>query len=139
MMDPRWNSLANKGVSIVPGEYGSASYLHGVTDEQFASAVPDLRRVKVKELHLQTTQLTDQSIDGIRKVTTLERINAIHTDFTVDGLMRLSTLPRLRLLYVPEGQFTDDELMRLRAALPNVRVEETRQGSYRFKPTTQAA
>ena len=64
MMDPHWNSLAKKGVSYSPGDYHSAVYTLGVTDEQFAAAVPDFKWVKIRKLNFQETQLTDRSIAG---------------------------------------------------------------------------
>jgi hypothetical protein len=142
MMSPTWEALADKGVSYAPGEYDSAIYNRGVTDKQFAAAVPDLRKVGIKKLHLQDTQLTDASIDGILQLRKLERLDINTADFTADGLVRLAGLPRLKLMYVPRGQFTEEELTRIREALPNARVEGDRLGSERFNkpdPQTQPA
>ena len=143
MLDPRWNSLSEKGVSWVPGEYDSASYLHGVTDEQFAEGVPDLRKLKLRELHLQHTELTDESINGILQLTTVQRINIGGNNFSAGGLMRLAALPQLRRLRVPQGQFAAAELKRLREVMPKADVGEWAMDAYRYRksadPTTAPA
>src|SRR6188768_3933107 len=80
MMDSHWNSLAKKGVSSSPGEYHSAVYTLGATDEQFAAAVPDFKKVKIRYLNFQETQLTDRSIDGLLQLRNLERLQLVRQD-----------------------------------------------------------
>ena len=138
MFSPRWQSLSKKGVSYVPGNYGSASYLHGVTDEQFASGLRDLEKLKLWDLHLQHTELTDASIDGILRLKTLRQLNIGDNDFTAAGVARLAALPRLRQLYVPEGQLPAEQLEDLRAAMPNAAVTEWHIGAERYRPPADA-
>ena len=133
MLSPRWHSLVNKGVNYVPGDYGSADYLAGCSDKQFAAAVEDLRKVKIRELNFQSTELTDQSIDGVLRLDRLQALYVNGADFSADGLARLSALPRLKRLYVAQGQFTEEELSRIADALPAVRVAVTPTGAYRYE------
>src|SRR5687768_198242 len=138
MLSPRWHSLVDKGVNYVPGEYGSAAYLAGCSDKQFAAAVEDLRKVKIWELNFQNTELTDQSIDGVLRLDRLQVLYVNGADFSANGLVRLSALPRLRRLYVAEGQFSEGELSRIADELPEVRVSVTPTGAYRYENRNHA-
>ena len=119
-LDPRWNSLMDKGVNTIPGEFHYAFFNEPVTDEQFAAAVPQLRAVGVRSLGLSETRITDASIDEILKLTSLKRLDVYLTQLTAEGLLRLAELPRLELLVIGRGEFTAQEVQKLKAAFPEV-------------------
>ena len=138
MMDPRWHALAKHGVAFVPGESGHATFLMGTTtDEEFMEVVDDLKRVRVRHLDLKDTGLTDASIEGLLQLKHLEVLEANATNFSAEGLARLGTLPRLRRVYVANGQFSEEELSRLRSALPA--IEPNMLGEWNYLPSTNPA
>lgn len=126
--------MLKQGVSYVPGDYQGAVFVHGnTTDEMFAKAVDDLKKTRIKNVSLQHTKLTDQSIGELLELKRLETLYVNGTAFTAAGLTRLSALPRLKQLYVAEGQFTEEEQARIRAALPTVELHPSPMGAWRFE------
>lgn len=124
-IDPRWNHLAEQHVATIPGEFHHAFFNRPVTDEQFTAAVPGLRSVGVRELGVSRTRITDASIDQMLTLKNLERLDVDQTRLSAEGLTRLHSLPKLRTLVVARGQYSPDDLQKLRAALPEVDVIET--------------
>lgn len=93
----------------------------GLTDK----AMPEIAKLmSLEELQLSRNNITDKSIDQILKLKKLERLNLADTRVTINGLLRLKALPRLKCLLFRLTDFQEDDLKRLKTALPKVILEE---------------
>ena len=118
------------GPGIVPASFSFVSHI-----------APGLRR-----LYLINTNLSDQALDHVAKLTGLTYLQTFGNSFTDDGVQQLTTLQNVEYLYLEEETLsagalafvralphlvrlglqdmplTEEELADLRAALPGVQV-----------------
>ena len=77
---------------------------------------------KLKRLHLERTNVGDEWIANLTKLTTLEYLNLYDTKITDKSLDHLAGLKKLRQLYVWQTEVTDAGIAKLKKALPAVSV-----------------
>ncbi len=93
----------------------------GLTDK----SIPEIAKLtELEQLQLSRNNITDKSIDQILKLQKMVRLNLSDTRVTLKGLLRLKALPQLRCLLFRLTDLKEDELKRLKTALPKVILEE---------------
>jgi hypothetical protein len=97
--------------------------LNNVTDEDLAY----LRNFKqVRKLSLGLSHISDAGLVPIRELEQLESLDLYGNSVTGKGLEHLKSLPRLRVLYIGNTDVTSEEVLELRADLPNVKIYDGR-------------
>lgn len=93
---------------------------HGLSD----SALVHLRKCKrLKHLYFHDeNQITDDGLENLRGMTTLETLNIHGSRVTDKGLEVLATLPNLKLLNVPSATVTHDAVSKLQRRLPRLKI-----------------
>ena len=77
---------------------------------------------KLTRLHLERTNVGDEGIANLTKLTTLEYLNLYGTKITDKSLDHLAGLKNLRQLYVWQTDVTDAGIAKFKKALPAVSV-----------------
>ncbi len=96
-------------------------YLQGtqISDEALRTVG---RLSELTRLHLENTGITDAGLPHLRQLDRLEYLNLYGTQVSDEGLQILSEMPNLRRVYLWQTKVTDAGLARLQAALPTAMV-----------------
>ena len=118
-----YKELGRYGGYTIVGDPPNVAFASELSDERFAEALPLLKKVRVQDLDLNSTDVSDASVPRIAELKTLKSLNVVGTRLTADALQQLRVLPRLKYLTVWSEQFNDADVARLEASLPGVDVE----------------
>ena len=123
MFDPRYQRLSRDyGAGIVPDQPDNIAFVRGLTDEQFAEAVPLLRDVKVRSLSVSDTSLTDASVPLLLKLPRVEDLDVSYTGITEAGIFELARHPRLRSIVTSTDQMSSTGVERFGTLYPRVEL-----------------
>lgn len=139
------NLLGVKSVLVVTGveAHGYSHSYNGIVDEDLANLVGLSRLTTINvgntiisdrglkhlrglpsltSLNLDGTSVTDQGLAQLPNLKELSDLNLAHTAITDAGIEHIVELTQLRTLDVSSTRLSEQELMRLQAALPNCEV-----------------
>ena len=121
-----YSRLADLGLTGGAGDWRSVSWGAGgktVGDAELIAAAPDLKRIRVRALHLATMPVTDRAMPYIAQMTSLETLDLSGTRVTREGLREVARLPRLKYLWVSLRAYSPEAIESLAKALPGTKID----------------
>src|SRR4051812_19874903 len=95
---PEYRRLAEIGATGKADDWRSIGFTRPVGDEEVIRAVPDLKRIRVREVHLAARHVSDRIIPYLTQLDSLEVLDLSGTDVTAQGMHGLAKLPKLKHL-----------------------------------------
>lgn len=91
-------------------------------DAEFAEVSGALACLRnLERVDLTATDITDRSLSKVARLRDLRQVYLAATQVTPAGVLELRPLPRLEYLTVPSERFSEEDIRRLQAEMPEVR------------------